>query len=334
MGRIQSIQALRFIAAALVILCHAYPQAKFGAVGVDIFFVISGFIISRVMSGKSPREFLRARVVRIYPIYWVCAVPTALIAIHIGAATVPRTLTSITLWPVFGSEFLQPYLVLGWTLSFEMLFYACATLVLVDRRALWLLGLAYPLCLLGAFTTGAAVLRFVGNPLIAEFLMGVCIGSFASARKPATGVFAIAIAAVLIAASNADRLYLPANSFDLAAPDRVLAWGLPAAMLVWGFLQLNGAKWRLLPYLGDASYSIYLTHSTALLLLPFLPWPLRAAAAVAFGMGVFRYVERPLLNALKHRRSSTAEALAPSPHEEAVGNLGGKPVPVGHVHAR
>lgn len=305
--RLESIQALRFVAAALVILCHVWDPAKIGAVGVDIFFVISGFIISRVMVGKTAAAFLRARFTRIYPIYWICAIPTAILAAYIGAITLPRTLTSITLWPAFGGAYLQPYLVVGWTLSFEMLFYICAAMALVDRRALLAIALGYPLAMLGAFLTGEAVLRFIGNPLIIEFLMGVAIGRFASTGKGRAGVAAIGAAVVLLAISNAERLYLPRNIFDLTAPERVLAWGVPAAMLVWGALQIDARNWRLLPYLGDASYSIYLTHGTAVFLFAFLPWPLKAVAAVAFGVAVFRYVETPLLARLRRQPSESGD---------------------------
>lgn len=298
MERLQSVQALRFFAATLVIIAHAYAPAKVGAVGVDIFFVISGFIISRVARNKTPREFIVARLTRIYPIYWICAVPTALLAWRIGALTIPRTLTSITLWPVFGSDLLQPYLVAGWTLSFEMLFYACTALVLVNRRALWFFAIAYPAAMLGAFLTGAPVLRFLGNPLIVEFLMGVAIGRSATRQSGRAGIAAILFAVMLIAMSNATPLSHPHNIFELRTPERILEWGAPAAMLVWGFLQFN-RDWPLLPYLGDASYSIYLAHGTAGILFAFLPWPLKVVAAVAFGVGVFHYVERPLLRLVR-----------------------------------
>ena len=299
MQRVQSIQVLRFVAAALVIICHAWQPARIGAVGVDIFFVISGFIISRVMVGKTPLEFIRSRLTRIYPIYWICAVPTAIIATYTGIATTSRTLTSITLWPVFGPEYLQPYLVAGWTLSFEMLFYSSAAIVLIDRRALWAFAIAYPAATLGAVVTGAPALRFIGNPMVLEFLMGVAIGRSPTERVPRAGMAAIACAILLLAVSDASRLYLPRYVFELSATDRVWAWGVPAAMLVWGMLQLEGIDWRFFPYLGDASYSIYLAHGTAGFLFAIFPWPLRVVAALLFGVGVFHYVEKPLLKYIR-----------------------------------
>ena len=301
--KLQSLQVLRFFAATLVVICHATDNAfALGAIGVDVFFVVSGFIITRVATTKTPAEFIRDRLFRIYPIYWICAIPSALLAIHFGATSASRTLTSITLWPVFGGAFLQPYLVLGWTLSFEMLFYACTALVLLERRALWLIALGYPLSMFGAFLTGAPILRFVGNPLILEFLMGVAIARMGRTDShPMVGAAAIIAAAlVVIVAFDADRLYLPLHAFELTAPERPLAWGIPAAMLVWGALQLDSytRAWRVLPRLGDASYSIYLSHGLALILFAFLPWQLQVVAAVAFGALVYRSVEAPLLRRL------------------------------------
>jgi exopolysaccharide production protein ExoZ len=308
--RLQSLQVLRFVAAAAVIVCHAYEPAKIGAFGVDIFFVISGFIISRVMVGKSPAQFLIARLVRIYPIYWVCAVPSASVAFFIGAATLPRTLTSLTLWPVFDG-FLQPYLVLGWTLSFEMLFYLCATLVLVDRRFLWLLVLAYPSAMLGAFLTDAPLLRFIGNPLILEFMLGVFIGHFSvptTSARTGLGAALVAVAILIVTISDAHHLSLPRNTFELAAPERALVWGVPAGMIVWGALQWEKSlsKSRLLGYLGNASYSIYLSHGTSKMLTAVSPWPVQVIGAIIVGAVVYRYLEVPLLRRLRSSLSPRA----------------------------
>lgn len=322
--KLNSIQSLRWLAATLVIVCHAYDPARIGAFGVDIFFVISGFIITRAMPHKSAGRFLRDRLLRIYPIYWICALPTALVAAFIGALTIPRTLTSITLWPVFDG-FLQPYLVLGWTLSFEMLFYLAATLVLVNRRLGWALAVAYPLAMLLAFRTGAPLFRFIGNPLVVEFLLGVAIANLPARReRPWWGAAAALAAVAILSITDASRLYLPLHAFELTAPDRAIAWGVPAALIVWAALQFESRtkSWRLLPYLGDASYSIYLAHGTALFLYYILPWPLEVVGAVALGAAVYRYIEAPLSRALRGRPGRRDEKLS------AVAVPGDPPAPV------
>ena len=302
MYKINSVQALRFFAATLVIVCHAFDPAKFGAVGVDIFFVISGFIIGRAMVGKSASAFFKARLIRIYPIYWICAIPTAILASQIGATNLSRTLTSITLWPVFGKDFLQPYLVIGWTLSFEMLFYACVALTLLKRRLAVVFLLGWPLALAAAFLTDVALLRFIGSPLILEFLSGVLISRLETSRpRPVAGVTLIGLGILIIALSDTQKLYLPLNTFELVAPERALIWGAVATLIFLGFLQLEKINWGILPYLGDASYSIYLAHGSALLLAAALPWQLQVIFAVVFGVGVYRYIEQPVLDFLRRK---------------------------------
>ena len=92
-----------------------------GAAGVDLFFVISGFIMATIVAAqpdRTPQKFLLDRFWRIYPLWWIAVVPWIL-------WTLPdwqRLTTSITLWPIFGT-WQTPALRVGWTLSFEMLFY-------------------------------------------------------------------------------------------------------------------------------------------------------------------------------------------------------------------
>ena len=72
--KLRSLQVLRAVAAVAVVSVHAQLGER-GTAGVDLFFVISGFIIGRVMIGRSAWEFARDRIWRIYPIYWVALLP-------------------------------------------------------------------------------------------------------------------------------------------------------------------------------------------------------------------------------------------------------------------
>ena len=79
-GRLVSIQCLRFAAAGLVVLTHTSSgYFVYGAFGVDIFFVISGFIITHVMRQREPGSFLLDRLTRIYPLYWLFLVPLVVV---------------------------------------------------------------------------------------------------------------------------------------------------------------------------------------------------------------------------------------------------------------
>jgi exopolysaccharide production protein ExoZ len=299
MRRLQSIQILRFIAATMVVVLHAtiirgHSPFAIGSAGVDIFFVISGFIIARMLPTKTAGRFVVDRVTRIYPIYWLLLLPAALLA---AATSWPQTLTSITLWPAFGG-LRFPYLVAGWTLSFEMLFYAAATVFLLDRRIGWALVALYPPAVAAALTLDWSVLRFVGNPIILEFVFGLVIARSTS-QHHRLGTASIVVGVVLLFLT-AVALSIPPYVFDVSQPPRSIFWGIPAAMIVWGALQfegvLKGPLVGALSYGGDASYSIYLTHGLIIWTLRALfPWPVAVALAICVGIVCYRFIERPLL---------------------------------------
>src|SRR3546814_19129743 len=133
-----SLPVLRFIAAAMVVGRHSSSGFMVGAAGVDIFFVISGFIITRVAQDKSPDAFIRDRLLRIFPIWYLCVVPWLIIGAFTSSLTLPRIAATLTLWPIY-DEFTWPALNVGWTFSFELLFYAGMAIVMAYPRAVWLL---------------------------------------------------------------------------------------------------------------------------------------------------------------------------------------------------
>src|SRR5689334_15104148 len=176
MRKLRSIQVLRAVAACAVVALHAYPEAHappgnagYGAAGVDLFFVISGFIMAHVAQERSPGQFLRDRLWRIYPLWWIAVLPWLFM--------VPRgptfIVSSLSLWPIYAGGYYVPVLKVGWTLSFELMFYAGMTVAIATRAAIPLA--VYGLCLLGALTTANPLLHFIGNPMALEFLMGVVI---------------------------------------------------------------------------------------------------------------------------------------------------------------
>lgn len=287
----------------MVVACHAIPAFNVGAAGVDIFFVISGFVICRISA--SPQAFLRDRFTRVFPIYYVCSIPWVIVAVVSGLLTPERAAATLTLWPAYG-DIVRPALKVGWTLSFELLFYCGMALVLAERRWAWVLICLYGLALWGAFATGWSVLRFVGNPIIMEFGLGVLIARVGG-KYPRSGTLAMGAAALAFALMWKVDLTVP-QVFDLSAPERVIVWGLPAALMVWGAVQYDGRLWRPLTYLGDASYSIYLVHLFPLLFLTTLPWPVQVVAVIALGLAVHRYVEMPLLSFSRRRRERLALA--------------------------
>jgi exopolysaccharide production protein ExoZ len=298
--KLRSIQVLRAVAACAVVVLHAYPEAHapignagYGAAGVDLFFVISGFIMASVAQGRTAGQFLRDRLWRIYPLWWVAVLPWLFM--------VPRgptfILSSLSLWPIYAGGYYVPVLKVGWTLSFELLFYLGMTLAIATRAAAPLA--LYALFLLGALTTANPLLHFIGNPMALEFLMGVLVARLP--RHRALGLL-IPLGLSLFALTSPGIGDVEASLGPQWALSRVLQWGVPAALVVWGVLSLERLfkhrRFDLPVAIGDASYSIYLFPPLAALGLAFT-WPIRLGIALATGWAMHILVERKLLAARK-----------------------------------
>jgi exopolysaccharide production protein ExoZ len=298
--KLRSIQVLRAIAACAVVVLHAVPDvhapagnAGYGAAGVDLFFVISGFIMASVAQGRAPGQFLRDRLWRIYPLWWIAVLPWLFM--------VPRrpifTLSSLSLWPIYAGGYYVPVLKVGWTLSFELLFYLGMTLAIATRAVVPLA--LYALFLMGALTTANPLLHFVGSPMALEFLMGVAVARLP--RHRALGSL-IPLGLFLFALTSPGIGDVEASLGPQWALWRAVQWGMPAALIVWGVLSLDRLfdhrRFDLPVAIGDASYSIYLFHPLAAFGLAFA-WPIRLATALGTGWAMHLLVERRILAARK-----------------------------------
>jgi peptidoglycan/LPS O-acetylase OafA/YrhL len=352
--RLNSLQILRFVAAALVLHAHAVDAAQrirpgatawlahgtlgdIGAIGVDIFFVISGFIITRTAfpTARPPQDpvgFARARLLRVVPLCWLMTLPW-LIGANDAAHSYASLATSLTFWPVWGGRFVEPIHPLAWTLCFEMLFYAafCALLARPGRRTL--------VALLGLFAgswaasgaTGSAVFGFLGNPIIVEFLAGVglalALPRLAWGRSAGFAALFLAAAwvtALLVVGYGEVSESIFTQSGELALR-RVFLFGVPSVFLVAGAVLMEGAlvrspTARLLGRAGDASYALYLAHPGALAFLvawsPALPADGLVVLGISLGLMagalVHAGIERPLALALTDLgRRRRARAAAP-----------------------
>ena len=345
MGRIHSLQVLRFVAAAMVVHAHGVSLAwalglgtgtlghgrleGVGVAGVDIFFVLSGVVICRLAflgpRRPSPAAFLRRRIERLVPLYWLVTLAGGLTIVMAQPARYWReVLTSLTFWPAW-DRLASPVFTIGWTLCFEALFYVGAALVLRSWRWAGVLAVAYAVSWWLRVTTGLAVFRFLGNPLILEFLFGVAVALvWRERRAPKLGLALVAFGVgALVAVPYWRELYAYERSFDGSlAAQRVLLFGVPAALIVCGALHLEprGAPSRVvrgLALLGDASYALYLTHwLLAQALVAATPFGTADGVIVGFmalsilvSLAVWIWLEKPFLAAL--RRPPTA-SLAPA----------------------
>jgi exopolysaccharide production protein ExoZ len=331
---IQPIQFLRAIAALMVVWHHAREQlpslkllfpAESGNSGVDLFFVISGFIMV-VTTAKKPVSawfFLLRRIVRVVPLYWLLTLsvvalgvvaPQLLRSTDISAPHVVQSLLFIPHPSPSHSGTLWPLLVPGWTLNYEMFFYLLFALtLLIDLRfrfkALAVLLVALVVCGQLFELSSAPALFTYTNPLLLEFLVGAVLGQLCGTGRYIRSAWGVALC----------MLIGFALLFWRSAPYAPVAQIVGSGLVVAGALSPRLREWRNRPMLalGDASYSIYLTHLFALGLLRWvwtqlaLPqtglaygWLFMLAAIVfasLVGCLVHRALEQPLTSGLSRR---------------------------------
>lgn len=263
--RLQGLQYLRALAAVMVAIFHCsaqiegyfpYLRCPQLATGVDIFFVISGFIMAVTGTRLTAGEFIARRLVRIVPLYWLLTTVLAVLAWWLPEMFRTTVLTpgsyflSLLFIPFHNAGqagMLRPLLVPGWSLNYEMFFYAVFAAVLWWRpqRLALLIGL-----IMGALVVlGSRLPGFYTEPIILEFWLGVLIARTCQRVR----LSAVASAGVLVAGMVT---LLSTHFFPLQE--------LAAAALVLGVVcwERTGKlpAWRLGAALGDASYSLYLTH--------------------------------------------------------------------------
>lgn len=284
--QLANIQFLRFIAVFLVLASHTVVEIwgrlgldgqfgywhQVGGAGVDIFFVISGFVITlstqkaaAVGGADAGWLFLLRRVIRIVPLYWIYTGVKAMAIVIVGSKAFHSTidpaylLKSILFVPVANpSGFVLPLLESGWTLNYEMFFYLAFGLAIWVRKpplrfSLTLMSLVFAL---GVVFYDHVIIGFYGRSLLFEFLCGGLIARLWTWPRQLPAY----VAPVLLLFATLTLFVIPAMPID-----RFFAVGLPAAALVMAMAWLE--RYRAISHItahfklfGDASYTIYLSH--------------------------------------------------------------------------
>jgi peptidoglycan/LPS O-acetylase OafA/YrhL len=330
-NKLTNIQILRGLAAVWVVFFHSLGGGlneltsilggigKNGRYGVDIFFVLSGFVIfysARQREIPATKFFMR-RVDRIVPPYLLLTTVFFLTVLLLPnlfkgqKASLDHFVRSVSYLSFTGYQY--PVVSVGWTLEYEMFFYLLAALALACGR---LAFSRLPIAICGVVLCGllfreaggqSVAIEFLTDPVVLEFCFG-----FAIATVLVTGAVdryvSVAVIATLLAVSVVDPLH------------RVMLAGIPSAVLLGVCLVLNSKVTlsehvrRPLSFIGDASYSIYLiqvfTLPIAIRLHKLLPGKMDQAfiglvdtsVTIILGWAFFKVVESPMLNAIRARR--------------------------------
>lgn len=300
--RLEVLQALRGIAAVAVVLFHLngsifslpkyfsyelLPIFRAGHLGVNIFFVLSGFLMAKLYLNRPggpavASRFLRKRVVRIYPVYWVVLIPViATYFLLPGSGKGHETdawyiVTSIMLWPTV----IDPILGVAWTLRFELFFYLAFAGLIMWRRTFAVIFVGWGLAALGSAITMLAgyeliwPLAFVISPWILLFLYGIAGAIWVERGVRSPGFVTVAGAAVL-----ALSIYM---TLTIGGVLTMQVCGIGSVLFMAGLVELE-RQGRLsvpgwLTYSGDISYSLYLVH------MPVLSFGIK----ILFALGVAR----------------------------------------------
>jgi exopolysaccharide production protein ExoZ len=351
--RLDGVQILRALAAVAVVSLHYTGQiglydhagqpwllrsgiSLVGASGVDIFFVISGFIMyytkkESAGGGSTSLSFLKRRAIRILPAYWFWnSLALVILLLHLGYTSHVYNAPSLALTYLLVPSWMDGHwgllLTPGWTLSYEAYFYLLFALgiALAPHRLLatytaLVIGSLWVLSQFGLIS--ARLGHISGDPLVFEFLYGVLIahamsrwsGSIPALARQRLGYLLLALGM----AGFISTIFLPS-----AVGHRALAWGMPAAALVAGAVLTHIPalyQSRLLLLIGDASYSIYLSHHLPMMLLarclkkgwfasvpPDLLALVAVIATVGIGMAGYFMIERPVITMFSRRRLHAA----------------------------
>jgi peptidoglycan/LPS O-acetylase OafA/YrhL len=352
---LKNVQTLRFFAAFWVVLHHMNPPVtpftltilpeavtRLGFAGVDLFFVISGLIMAETTRNLKPgwhssARFLTQRFGRIYIGWWPFFFVYLVAAWHFKNIK-PQTslLGSFFLWPQDLMFYLLP---ITWTLSFELYFYVVVALIVLWQRrhaakVLGVCGLGIIIFNVWLYKNGmylpqnelkakaSLLIPFYASPLVVEFIAGFLLSEFIR-RRPQQYISIWATAAIaFLTAAYFYQIHGNLNASGMAGffhtGERAVLFGGFSCCLVACAMELerrNITPWKLLQSLGDASYSIYLSHIMVLVAMsiiyfkspvriPNIIWALASIlATLVFSWLCYRFVEYPLYQIFKKKVS-------------------------------
>lgn len=336
--RIHQLDLFRFVAAIAVVCFHYfhmgpffgfYPTpsnaveriARYGYLGVQMFFIISGFVIAMSANGKTAREFLKGRAVRLLPLFWVACLMTFAVLRLSGPASLQVSVASLAaslfMLPAFSHK-VRYVDGVYWTLAFEWLFYVGMAITL--RLGLYAKHLpkvlfAWLAISAAALGTGSEswLLRLVS---VAEyspyFVAGVCFYRLYTQRAEFGDVFNLAVSFMLAVKWSQKHVTEFQAIYPLNASIVVtLVCLLFGVFFLFSTGRLETLNRKVFAPMGALTYALYLTHQNigyTVLAKIAAPAPhLGVACAVALSalvsaLLIHRYIERPLSRLLRPAR--------------------------------
>lgn len=327
-----SVQWLRALAVMMVIVFHVLLKAQIlglttlsfsqGAAGVDLFFIISGFIMIYITEKRkySFTDFMKRRVIRIIPLYWLLSMVVCIVYFynpsvvnsHNGETDI---LSSFSLLPIQGKVML---LEVGWTLRYEFFFYFifAISIFLFRKNTVYCLIIIVATSMVSLFNLNNFYVQYFTNPIILEFSFG--IASYYLFRKITKKIgSALLITGVMLLALFGLTEY--------GLQNRVVFYGLPMLFVFLGMLSFEDSikkseelTSRFFSYLGDASYSLYISHTLAIGavakvlslfnngIAPYMFVPLAIILSLLTGIVCYECVEKPITKFVKNLNLNAA----------------------------
>ncbi|NKI68974.1 acyltransferase family protein [Collimonas pratensis] len=342
---LNNLQFLRFLASFIVVFAHAELYEfrgenvsggffNLGGLGVDVFFVLSGFIMVHVSQGISGNRlsasgiFFIKRLARVFPLYAFFTLLTVALSYFFVHHPFDHNLsleqnynahkTDLTyIWQslTFSNYGVVPIFSIGWTLVYEFWFYVLFAIFIASCLNVYVFFASYAVIIVTANYFGIAKvgpMNALMSVQMLEFVAGIFLYAIynktRSINSKAWFVFLLSLLAAFLLLAHDDPYFIVAFASDLNR--RVVLWGGAAFCIVFFFLSLEGifVPRKLFIFLGDASYSIYLTHWFCMTLIPFAFWSIGwfpkgsvaiyvfISVAIASSISVLAYVgiERPL----------------------------------------
>lgn len=312
--RIAGLDLLRLLAALAVVVFHygyagaargtlatAVPEvaslAKYGFLGVDLFFIISGFVIAAASQGRTWRHFAVARTLRLYPGFVICMTLTAIVAVVFGTrggdVTLAQWLANLTMFaPAFGQPFMDGAY---WSIVVELVFYGwvCALIALgiLERKLLTILAIWLAIAALNEVFIQSRGTRIVlCTEYAGLFASGILIQRLRAGERSllAWGLLGLAFSLGALHAFEIQRLFARLYADDI---DLQLLWVLHLGLYVLFLAGLWVSSWvattPTVLTLGALTYPLYLLHQhVGYVLIDAVAPVIGAWTALAFVTGV------------------------------------------------